>query len=160
MAQVEELKATAENYGVTPEFTAEVLTKYGPDVLAITIKALQSGFSWSFVLEVFKRFGPVVLEFFLNLFTTSTKAMQDQEQKGLVASDITLADFLNDKNAAQFAPIITKVLLDKIIPYIIQNYGTQILQGILDAVKSSMDTKETARFLELVAQHNAQAPAN
>lgn len=153
MAQVEELKLTAENYGVSPEFSAEILTKYGPDVLAVTIKALQSGFSWSFILEIFKRFGPVVLEFFLNLFTTSTKAMQEQEQKGLVASDITLADFLNDKNAAQFAPIITKVLLDKIIPYIIENYGTQILQGILTAVKSSLDSKETARFMSLISEH-------
>ena len=154
MAEVNELKLTADNYGVTPEFTAEVLTKYGPDVLAVVIKALQSGFSFSFVLEVFKRFGPVVLEFFLSLFTTSTKEMESKAQKGLVASDITLADFLNDKNTAAFAPIITKVLLDKIIPYIIENYGQQILQGILNAVKSSMDTKETARFLSLINEHS------
>lgn len=154
MAEVNELKLTADNYGVTPEFTAEVLTKYGPDVLAVVIKALQSGFSFSFVLEIFKRFGPVVLEFFLSLFTTSTKEMESKAQKGLVASDITLADFLNDKNTAAFAPIITKVLLDKIIPYIIENYGQQILQGILNAVKSSMDTKETARFLSLLNQNS------
>ena len=70
--------------------------------------------------------------------------------QGLAPSDQTLADFLNDKNAANFGPILMQLLVEKIIPYIIKNYGEQITKALIESLQKAFDDKESARFLNLI----------
>ena len=72
------------------------------------------------------------------------------EQKGMAPSDATLADFLNDKDAQNFAPILMKLMVEKIIPYVIKNYGDQIVKALLDALQNAFNEKESARFANLI----------
>lgn len=151
--QVSELEGVALNYGLAPETVADTLQKYGPGVLTLVIQALRSGFSVAFVLELLRQFGPVVLDFFIGLFKNSKQSMQAQAPNAsLAANNESLADFLNDKNAENFAPVLMKLLIEKIIPYIIKNYGEQILQGLLDALNKAFQEKDSARFLSLIAE--------
>jgi hypothetical protein len=149
-AQIADMESTAKNFGLDPEFIAECLNKYGPDVLSLCVEAIKGGFSVGFVMELFRLFGPIVLDFVISLFTKSKSAMLSEQKLGVAASDIDLSDFLNEKNAEKFAPIIINLLLEKIVPYIIEKYGQQILQGLLDAVLSALKEKESARFLALL----------
>ncbi len=150
MNQVNELKGAAENFGLSPEFIAECLNKYGPEVLSVCIEGLKNGFSVGFVIELVRLFGPVVLDFILSLFRTSNKSMNLAAARGMAPSDQTLADFLNDKNAANFGPILMQLLVEKIIPYIIKNYGEQITKALVEALQKAFDDKESARFLSLI----------
>lgn len=147
MSDVKELTNVAENFGLSQEFIAEVLSKYGPEVLSVCIEGLKNGFSVGFVIELVRLFGPVVLDFILSLFKKSNKTMQMAEAHGMGASDQSLADFLNDKNAENFAPILMKLLVEKLIPYVIKNYGDQIVHALLEAMQKAFNDKESARFL-------------
>lgn len=150
MNEINEIKGAAENFGLSPEFIAECLNKYGPEVLAVCIEGLKNGFSVGFVIELVRLFGPVVLDFVLSLFRNSNKSMHLSAAQGLAPSDQTLADFLNDKNAANFGPILMQLLVEKIIPYIIKNYGEQITKALIESLQKAFDDKESARFLNLI----------
>jgi len=147
--QVDDLKSVAGNFGIAPAEIAEILQNYGPSVLQMIIAALKSGFSLSFCLELIKTFGPVVLDFVMSLFDNTKKAMDVNSQKGMVPE--SMEQFLNDKDAENFAPILVKVLVEKVIPYVIKNYGQQILQSLLDALNKAFEDKESAKFLQLLA---------
>jgi hypothetical protein len=153
-AELNDLKTTAENFGLSADFIAECLNKYGPEVLSVAIEGLKNGFSVGFVIELVRLFGPVVLDFVLSLFKTSNKSFSMAEQKGLAPSDQTLADFLNDKDAQNFAPILLKLLVEKLIPYVIKNYGDQIVKALVDSLQDAFAEKETARFLSLIQSQN------
>jgi hypothetical protein len=148
--EVKELTSAAENFGLSADFIAECLNKYGPEVLSVAIEGIKNGFSVGFVIELVRLFGPVVLDFILSLFKTSNKSFSMAEQKGMAPSDATLADFLNDKDAQNFAPILMKLMVEKIIPYVIKNYGDQIVKALLDALQNAFNEKESARFANLI----------
>ena len=147
--QVDDLKSVAGNFGIAPAEVADILQNYGPSVLQMVISALKSGFSLSFCMELVKTFGPVVLDFVMSLFNNTKKAMDVSSQKGIVPE--SMEQFLNEKDAENFAPILVKVLVEKVIPYIIKNYGQQILQALLDAFNKAFEDKESAKFLQLLA---------
>jgi len=146
--QVDDLKSVASNFGIAPAEVADILQRYGPSVLQMVISALKSGFSLSFCLELIKTFGPVVLDFVMSLFDNTKKAMDVSSQKGLTPE--SMEQFLNEKDAENFAPILVKVLVEKVIPYIIKNYGQQILQALLDALNKAFEDKESAKFLQFL----------
>lgn len=148
--EVKELSSVAENFGLSPEFIAECLNKYGPEVLSVCIEGLKNGFSVGFVIELVRLFGPVVLDFVLSLFKTSNKSMQLASAQGVAPTSESLADFLNEKDAANFGPILMKLMVEKIIPYVIKNYGDQIVKALVDALQNAFEEKESARFLNLV----------
>jgi hypothetical protein len=147
--QVDDLKSVAGNFGIDPIHVAEILQHYGPSVLQMVISALKSGFSLSFCLELLKTFGPVVLDFVMSLFDNTKKAMDVSASKGLVPE--SMDNFLNEKDAENFAPILVKIIVEKVIPYVIKNYGQQILQALLDALNKAFEDKESAKFLQLLA---------
>ena len=143
-----ELMNAAENSGLSPDFVAEVLSRYGPEVLSVCIEALKNGFSVGFVIELVRLFGPVVLDFVLSLFKRSNTSLNMAVHQGMAPSDASVSDFLNDKNTENFAPILMKLLVEKLIPYVIKNYGDQIVSALLEALKKSFDEKkeESAKF--------------
>jgi hypothetical protein len=147
--QVDDLKSVAGNFGIDPIHVAEILQKYGPSVLQMVISALKSGFSLSFCLELLKTFGPVVLDFVMSLFDNTKKAMDVSVSKGLVPE--SMDNFLNEKDAENFAPILVKIIVEKVIPYVIKNYGQQILQALLESLNKAFEDKESAQFLKVLA---------
>lgn len=149
-AQTEELKNSAENFGFSADFIAECLSKYGPEVLAVAIEGLKNGFSMGFVIEMVRLFGPVVLDFVLSIFKMGNKSFHASLTDGVNPDGKTLAEFLNEKDAAAFGPILMKLLVEKIIPYVIKNYGDQIVKALVDALQNAFEEKESARFLNLI----------
>ena len=66
--QIDTLKASAANFGFDGGAIADILEKFGPDVLALVIEAARSGFSIPWIMEVINKFGPTVLQFLADLF--------------------------------------------------------------------------------------------
>ena len=149
-AEAKQLEETAYNFGFSTDFIAECLSRYGPEVLAVAIEGLKNGFSMGFVIEMVRLFGPVVLDFVLSIFKSGNKSMNLSMAQGVAPSDKNLAEFLNEKDAANFGPILMKLMVEKIIPYVIKNYGDQIVKALIEAMQNAFDEKETARFLSLV----------
>ena len=58
----EELKLSATNFGFEANWVADLLEKYGPDVLALVIEAARNGFSVAFITEFVDKLGPMVLQ--------------------------------------------------------------------------------------------------
>ena len=62
---IDVMQEEALKMGASPEFLAECLQKYGPDVLSTVTEGLRNGFSISFIFESFRLFGPFVMDFFV-----------------------------------------------------------------------------------------------
>ena len=66
---IDVMQEEALKMGASPEFLAECLQKYGPDVLSTVTEGLRNGFSISFIFESFRLFGPFVMDFFISLLS-------------------------------------------------------------------------------------------
>jgi hypothetical protein len=79
----------AQSLGMSPTEVAEIAAKYGPQVLSVVNSALKNGFSFTFVIECLKLFGPVVLDFVVSLFKEKqeVKVCQARKMECMVKKD-------------------------------------------------------------------------
>lgn len=132
--QQELLQITAQNAGMQKEVVADVMTKYGPGVLANVVEFLRHGVSVTLVMQLLQLFGPDVVSFILGLFTSASNKQFAALQAG------------EDEEAAKsaFGDVIVNLLVSKLLPAIIERYGAQILQGILTSIIDSISKDSKA----------------
>ena len=129
LAEQTQLKADAIQLGMAPTDVADIITKYGPDVMSVIVEALKSGFSVSFVLELFRLFGPIFLDFVISLFS-------EKKKLGMAESDeeAELENLLKGSPVQGLSEELVKVLFTKLLPYVIKKYGPDMLAAMIAAI--------------------------
>lgn len=130
--EVEELKLSAQSFGFENAWVADVLEKWGDDVLSLTVEAARNGFSVSFVMDVLNRFGPSVLELLFDLWNRKTMAANMAFVEGERVNPVVIEGM--DSTLLQ-------LLLEKFLPVIIDKYGDQILKLFMDAILKVLTNK-------------------
>jgi hypothetical protein len=135
--QVKGLIANAETLGMAPADVAEVLSKYGPDVLTVVTTGLKNGFSVAFIMECVKLFGPMVLDALTSLYNKSKQLVISQGFNGKV-TDAVVAEVISNKPVESIPPVILNILLEKLVPWALEKYGQQILSAMIEAILSAV----------------------
>ncbi len=148
IADIEGMKTEAVNMGASTEFIADCLNKYGPEVLSTVTEGLRNGFSFAFVLESFRLFGPFVLDFFISLMSKNkmqANMMEIVNQKTLGAAAINREDinnFVLNQNDEMMSSNLIKVFIEKILPYVGKKYGPLIIEAVIDAITKAIDEEK------------------
>ena len=124
-----QLQTDAVQMGMAPSDVAEIVSKYGPDVMSVIVEALKGGFSVPFVLELFRLFGPIFLDFAISLFSEKKKmgmAENDEEAE--------LEKLLRGSPVQGLPEELVKVLFTKLLPYVIKKYGPDMLTAVIAAI--------------------------
>lgn len=134
------MKASATNFGFDPTWIADILQKYGADVLALAIEAARNGFSISFIVEILQKFGPAVLQFLLSVFThhqASLRAVGDVIPGNVIeGTDVTKIDAsVLEIIIQQYLPLI----IQKFFPSIWTQFGPIITQFLQNNLQTIMD---------------------
>jgi hypothetical protein len=139
--QIQAQSLEAQSLGFSPELAADVLAKYGPQVLAVVIAGVKNGLSLSFTMECLKLFGPAILDFMTTLFTKSKEQVVAQSLDA--SPEDAVAQALAKGSVEALPPAVVNILLEKLLPWVLDKYGQQILQAILEAVLPN--TKSTVK---------------
>lgn len=124
-AHMEDLKASALGFGLDMAWIGEIIEKYGDDVLGLIVEALRTGFSRELVTEIITKFGPLILEFLVNL--TNKQKMKAISGDVIVGEEVGILDIS-----------IIEMLIQKYLPLIIEKYGDHIVQFILTWVVNNL----------------------
>jgi hypothetical protein len=134
----EELKLSASNFGFDANWIADVLTKYGDQVLALVVEAARNGFSVAFVVEVLSKFGPTFLEFLVSLITKKNSmnfaATNDVVNGDVIGIDASVVEVLIEKYLPQ--------IIEKYLPVIFEKYSGQIMQFVIQMILNAMKPKQ------------------
>mgnify|MGYP007071399968 CR=1 FL=1 len=136
--QTAALENDAVQLGMSAPEVGEIIGKYGPDLLSVMVEALKGGFSVSFVLELFRLFGPIFLDFAISLFTEKKKmGMTENDEES------ELETLLKGSKIEGLPEELVKVLFTKLLPYVIRKYGPDMLEAIVDAITKLTDDTKT-----------------
>lgn len=117
---VETLKENAIGMGFDSSWIADILEKYGPDILNLAIQLANNGFSVAFIVEMLQRFGPYILQFLLNL-------LNNWKVFG-IAGDVAPSDDVVVQTAAEtWLPSI----LERILPQLVEKYAAEIADALV-----------------------------
>lgn len=132
--QVKQLENDAVSMGMSPPEVGEVVSKYGPDVLSVIVEALKGGFSLSFVLELFRLFGPIFLDFAIGFFV-------EKKKMGMTEADEEheLNELLKGSPVQGLPQELVKALFTKLLPYVLKKHGPDMLTAIIDAINKFTD---------------------
>lgn len=150
--QIETLKVSAQNMGFDGDTVANVLEKFGPDVLSLLVEAARSGFNVAWIVDTIAKFGPTVLQFFVDLWhkNAAFAAPMGMEGTGVVLPDSVMVEGM-DANLLQ-------TLLEKFLPIILEKYGPQLIQMLMDAILNAIKPKSVGMTDdEVVAEVAARA---
>lgn len=137
----EELNLSAANFGFDPTWVADILSKYGADVLALAIEAARNGFSVSLVIEVLQKFGPALLQLLVDVFAqkqASLRMAAVAEGTGVIlGGDVIQAD-----NVLGVDSSLLNVLVAKYLPVILEKYSPNLWAAfgptIVDFVENNL----------------------
>lgn len=132
--QVEELKVSAQALGLDEAGVADILEKWGSDVLAVCVEAARSGFSPVWVMNTLTRFGPTVLEFFTDLWNHNGMVAAASVEQGVVLGDLKVTP----ENLEMFDGALIQKLAEKFLPMLMDKYGERILELIVEAILNSL----------------------
>ncbi len=159
---VEQVQAQAFEMGMAPSELGDLLNQYGPQVVSVVGQALKNGFSLPFVLELVRLFGPVSLDFIISLFKAkkevSAQGMSDVDPfvqlndlvkndasfETLLSDDTDLKEALGAVNIQGLTPKLVSVLVEKLLPFLVQKYGPQLLAAVIKGIEdwTNTNTKE------------------
>lgn len=127
----EELKASANNFGFDASWIADILQKYGDDILPLVIEAARNGLSIYLIAETLQKFGPKVLDFLVSLLNAHNMNRKMGSAPGSFIEDVnSTVDVVIEK----YLPMI----IEKYLPIIIGKYGPQLVQLIVELVMKSL----------------------
>lgn len=134
MNKVFEMKSSAANFGFDAAWIADVLEKWGDDVLALVIEAARNGLSVAWIVEIVDKFGPTLLEFVVSLLNRWKMAAAPM---GFAAGEAVVVPgpVVEGVNAAFIDMIVEKYLpliIEKYLPIIMEKYGPQLIQFLVD----------------------------
>jgi hypothetical protein len=134
--QIDILKASAQDFGFDRGVIADILEKFGPDVLALVVEAARNGFSIQWIMDTFNKFGPTVLRFLSDLFSRNMAmaevpmSFDGSPQTGVVINGDLIEGM--DSN-------LISTLLEKLLPMLLEKYGPMLIDFLmklfLDALK-------------------------
>lgn len=129
MAEQSQIQSDAIALGMAPPEVADILSKYGPDVMSTIVEGLKSGFSVPFILELFRLFGPLFLDFAISLF-------MEKKKMGMTESDeeLELEGLLKGSAVQGLPEQLVKTLFTKLLPYVIKKYGPDMLTAVIAAI--------------------------
>lgn len=129
LAEQDQMKTDAISMGMAPTDVAEVISKYGPDVMSVVVEGLKSGFSAPFVLELFRLFGPIFFDFAISLFA-------EKKKLGLAEGneEAELEKLLKGSPVQGLPEELVKALFTKLMPYVIKKYGPDMLAAVIAAI--------------------------
>ncbi len=128
-AEQDQLKTDAVSMGMAPTDVAEIISKYGPDTMSVIVEGLKSGFSVPFILELFRLFGPIFLDFAISLFS-------EKKKLGLAEGneEVELENLLKGSPVQGLPEELVKTLFTKLLPYVIKKYGPDMLVAVIAAI--------------------------
>jgi hypothetical protein len=135
--KVEQLKLSATNFGFDAGWVADVLEKYGPEVLAWAIELARNGLSVTFIVEVVQQFGPVLLQLLVDWLNKKNMAKAAFAAEGVVVN----GDVIEGVDASFIDLIVEKYLpliIQKYLPMIMEKYGPQLIQMLVDMFLKSL----------------------
>jgi hypothetical protein len=141
--QVLAMSTDAQQFGMSPENVAEILNKYGPDMLSVVVSGLKNGFSVSFCMELLKLFGPVVLDALTAIYNKTKTLVGAQSLSATAATETAVADILAKGKVESIPPAILNILMEKLLPWALEKYGQQIISAIIETVLTSIKSEET-----------------
>lgn len=136
----DEMKMSAANFGFDVNWIADILAKYGEDVLTLVIEAARNGLSVAFIVEILKKFGPTLLQFIVDVFSHHQSSLRMRGMAG--AGDVLTGDIIEGIDASFLDVIIQKylpVILEKYLPTIWTQFGPQIMQFIQNNLQLIFD---------------------
>jgi hypothetical protein len=148
----------AQSFGLSPSDVGELLNKYGPTVLSIVSSALKNGFSLPFVMECLRLFGPTVLDFIVSLWKTKEekpKGLVGEQQEpfselgNVIQSDPEIATLFKDLDIKGLNPKLISVIFEKLLPFLIQKYGPQLLDAVIKAIEEWTSKEQTKESVKL-----------
>ena len=122
--QVDTLKTSAQNLGFDPSWIADIVAKYGPDVLSVIVELARNGITVATITDLLTKFGPEILQLLLSIL--HVKNMRGE------TGDVFPPDPTQLPSSAIDSILIA--LIQQYLPILIQKYGPQILQAIMDAI--------------------------
>jgi len=127
--------------GMAPSDVADVIGRYGPEVLSVLNEALKNGLSLSFVLELLRLFGPIFIDFVISFF-------MQKKNLGMVETDAKseLEALLTGNTYEGLPDALVKTLFTKLLPYVVEKYGPEIVLAIINAISDL--TKEKTKIQE------------
>lgn len=143
--EIRNLTTDVVNKGMTETEVGDLIQKYGPAVLTIIAEGLRNNFSISFIMETIRNFGPNVLEFLLSMF--SQIIMQANYQENLEAKKLgvvlskkaDLENLIKDGKMGGLSSLILKTVVKQFLPKIVDLYGKEILDAIVQALINAVD---------------------
>ena len=140
--QVQALSTEVQQMGMAPTEVADLLSRYGPEVLSVVVQALKNGFSMPFVLELLRLFGPLALDFAISLFTAKKSFSAQSEANDpfgelnkILQNDPEVNKVLEGSQLGALTPQLVSVLVEKLLPYLVKKYGPQLLAAIIQAIE-------------------------
>ncbi len=132
---IDTMKMSATNFGFDPAWIAQVLAKYGPDVLSIVLEAARNGLSVGLIMEVLQKFGPHALDLLISILNHKNLKRIGAD---IVDGPVVTGDNVLTPADSTFIDIIIQkylpILIQQYLPIIIQKYGPQLLQLAVDAI--------------------------
>ncbi len=132
--KLDQLKVGAQNFGFDPSWIADVVSKFGPDALALVVELARQGFSVSLLTEVLDKFGPSLLQFFIN-YLNHLNVTPVTPKVGMTADVIPPGNLVEGIDANFIDMIVTNylpVIIQKYLPMIVEKYGPQIVQFLVN----------------------------
>ena len=134
MSNQEQLKASAVGFGFDPEWVAQILEQWGPDVLAVVVEAARQGLSVTTVVDILTKLGPKLLDLLISV-------LNKMKMMG-VAGDVVGGDVVQGVDSAVVDVLVEKwlpVIIQKYLPMIIDKYGPQLIQFVIDFLLKSLN---------------------
>jgi hypothetical protein len=133
------LKASAAEFGFDPGWIADILQKYGPDVLALAVEAVRNGLSVSLVIEIVQKFGPGLLQFIVNWLQSKSFKKLGASGSSVVVNgpvipgvDTSLIDII----IQQYLPVIMQQLMANV------DWQT-VIQAVIQAIINNIHINPT-----------------
>lgn len=127
----EMLKVSAVELGFTSDYVADLLERWGSDVLATAVELARNGLSTEFVIETLKKFGPFFLELFADLLNRKKSVGLSEEVTPCVMKSMDevmfglMVEKAVPKLAGTFLPDLWKslqpILLELLTKLLLQN---------------------------------------
>ncbi len=131
----EELKEHAINLGFDSDFVTDVLSKYGPEILALIIEAARNGFTVDFIKEIMSKLGPILLELMVEIINRQKMEGFAADPMGFNAG-VVIDGPIVEGVEGPFIDILVEKYLPKIIqkylPLILEKYGDKLIQMLIE----------------------------
>jgi hypothetical protein len=133
------LKASATQFGFDPTWIADLLQKYGPDVLALAVEAVRNGLSINLVIEIIEKFGPGLLQFIVNWLQS-----QNSKKLGVVSGESVVVPPSNGPIIPGIDTNVIDIIIEQYLPIIMQQLlanvnWQQLIQAVIQAIVNNIN---------------------